>query len=134
MAEVAGMPPLEMMDGFWGRGGTDDELTLRCAADFCERMKNTHDADALRAMAARPAIKWSTLAPSPLHILLNHSDCDGEIKAADCAPIADALEQLLPLLPTEDGGGHIGVWREKTQAFIDGLRRAAAAGEAVEFH
>ena len=70
----------------------------------------------------------------PLTKLLSHSDCDGEIASADCDPLADRLTELLPLLPEGDGGGHIGDWREKTQRFIDGLRRAAAAGEDVEFH
>jgi hypothetical protein len=134
LAEIAGLPPLEMMEGFWGAGSTGMELTLKCAANYCERTKNQHDADGLRALASRPAIKWSALKPSPLHILLHHSDCEGSIAAADCGPIADALEALIPLMPGDDAGGHIGNWRAKTQAFVDGLRVAAAAGEDVEFH
>ena len=68
-----------------------------------------------------------------LIVLLAHSDCEGEIQADMCAPLADRLEQLLPLLDG-DGGGHVGNYREKTQAFIDGLRDAAAKGEVVGFH
>jgi hypothetical protein len=79
-------------------------------------------------------IQWKCLKPSPLHALLNHSDCDGDIPASKCASIADALEALLPALPEGSGGGHIGVWREKTQLFIAGLRLAAKKGENVEFH
>jgi hypothetical protein len=69
-----------------------------------------------------------------LTVLLNHSDCDGEIATEYCGPLADRLEQLLPLLDGQEDWGHIGNYREKTQQFIDGLRRAAAAGEVVEFH
>lgn len=79
-------------------------------------------------------LSWDVLRDDPLLILLNHSDCEGIIAAADCGPLADRLEGLLPLLPDEDGGGHSGPWRGKTQRFIDGLRLAAARGEDVEFH
>lgn len=78
-------------------------------------------------------IKWSSLEPDVLHELLDHSDCDGELAAEICGPLADRLEELLPLLPEGDGGGHIGNWRDKTSTFIEGLRLAASRGEAVEF-
>lgn len=71
----------------------------------------------------------------PLWSLLAHSDCDGEIATADCAPLADALEKLLPALKNAgDGGGHIGDYETKTRQFITGLRAAASAGESVDFH
>lgn len=72
--------------------------------------------------------------PDPLIILLGHSDCEGELQAEFLPALADRLEELLPLLEGEDGGGHIGSYVEKTQTFIDGLRRASAAGEDVGFH
>lgn len=71
----------------------------------------------------------------PLIVLLNHSDCDGEIEAKDCAAIADRLESLIPALERAgEAGGHIGNFAEKTQKFIDGLRKAAEVGESVGFH
>lgn len=79
-------------------------------------------------------ISWDVLKPDILHILLDHSDCDGWIPAEQCGPLADRLEELLPLLPTTPDDGHIGDWRVKTQAFIDGLRLAASKNENVEFH
>lgn len=67
--------------------------------------------------------------------LLHHSDCEGTIDAADCTPLADSLEVLLPALEVAgDGGGHIGDYASKTKQFIAGLRDAAAAGEDVDFH
>jgi hypothetical protein len=131
IAKAAGMPPLELMEGFFqpmkgsqgiatfylGRGA-DDEL----ARSSIERLEQ------------RLPIKWECLKPSPLHELLFHSDCDGEIPTESCGPIADELEKLLPLLPGGEGGGHIGNWRDKTKQFIDGLRAAAAAGEPLGFH
>lgn len=72
--------------------------------------------------------------PEPLILLLAHSDCDGVLLSRFCAPLADRLAELLPLLPEEADGGHIGAWAAKTQQFIDGLREAATAGEDVDFH
>ncbi len=81
----------------------------------------------------RGGIPWSNLNTNPLHELLSHSDCDGDIPHGNCAAIADKLDELLPKLVGEDGGGHIGSYVERTQQFIDGLRHAADAGEDVEF-
>ena len=79
--------------------------------------------------------EWEETPHDPLIVLFAHSDCEGLIHPAQGGPLADALEKLLPKLEEEgDGGGHIGSFREKTQTFIDGLRRACAAGEDVEFH
>ena len=66
-----------------------------------------------------------------LTIFLGHTDFDGEIAAEDAGPLADGLEVLLPHLDDDDGDG----WssRAKTSKFIDGLRRASAAGESIEF-
>lgn len=67
----------------------------------------------------------------PINVLMNHSDCDGDIPTEVCGPLADALEELLDQMPER------GIYDEKrpaTERFIRGLRRAAAAGESVEFH
>lgn len=67
----------------------------------------------------------------PINVLMNHSDCDGEIPAVICGPLADALEALLVHMPER------GIYDEKrpaTERFIKGLRKAAAAGEPVGFH
>jgi hypothetical protein len=70
----------------------------------------------------------------PLLYLIVHSDCDGVIHPAEGVHIAARLEQILPNLTEDGAGGHITSMRGKTQQFIDGLRRAAAAGEDVKFH
>lgn len=70
--------------------------------------------------------KWESLDPSPLHILLNHSDCEGEIRWQDCNAIATELQKLLPKLTD---------WYfDVTVQFIAGLHRAAKAQENVDFH
>ncbi len=118
-----------------GGGFVADRYSLMTAlADSAERGDGGRwQAWAAKFMDTLP-LKWDNLKPDQLHVLLNHSDCDGIIESKDCAALADRLEELLPLLPSEPDGGHIGVWRDKTQQFIDGLRLAASAGENVDFH
>ncbi len=74
---------------------------------------------------------WYNDQSAPLNVLMNHSDSDGEISAEMCGPLADALEDLMTRrMPPR------GIYDEKrpaTERFIAGLRRAAAAGEAVHF-
>jgi len=117
LAEVAGLPPLDLMEGFFPMGhhyafaGCEDQEWYQCLP-----------------------IKWDALRPDVLHVLLDHSDCDGWIPAIYCGPLADRLAELLPLLPDGDDPGHIGNWRAKTQQFINGLREAHEAGQDVDFH
>ena len=66
----------------------------------------------------------------PLMVLLNHSDCDGQIESKDCAAIADDLEHILKRL--DDYGPYSA--RQHAMRWIKGLRAAAAAGESVQFH
>ena len=78
--------------------------------------------------------EWDKTPEDPLLVLIAHSDCEGKIYQKEAQALADRLQSLLPLLPDEIGGGHIGNWRETTQTFIDGLRDAVARNEIVEFH
>jgi hypothetical protein len=73
--------------------------------------------------------EWDSIpGDDPLMFLLVHSDCDGVIHPQHGVHLADRMEQLLPLL--DDGVYRV---RENTERFIDGLRKAATAGEDVEF-
>jgi len=76
--------------------------------------------------------EWDTPPDDPLLILLVHSDCEYRIPAEYCEHIANRIERLIPLLPLE-GVGHLAHPQEKATQFVEGLRRAAAAGEDVEF-
>lgn len=124
VARIADIP-LELMEGFFGPQTNQMQL-----AGYAGK-----NAEPLIEMIGRNCpIAWESLRPDPLHVLLSHSDCDGEIAPEDCAKIADRLEELLPQFPEGDGGGHIGNWRDKTVTFIEGCRAAAAAGEPLDFH
>lgn len=132
VARAAGFD-LERMEGFHGVGRNG---LLGHALDCMERggiSPNSFTAEAVREALQPEPLSWEGVI-DPLRHLLSHSDCDGELAVEHLLPIAERLEQLMPLLPDGSASGHIGNWRDKTQTFIDGLRRAAAAGEPVEFH
>ena len=78
--------------------------------------------------------EWDKTPDDPLLVLIAHSDCEGVIHPEQAIPLANRIEELMPLLSTEPDTGHIGDWKIKTQKFIDGLRLAAESGEDVEFH
>lgn len=131
LAKAAGLPPLPLMEGFYEPvGGSNDYRNpffwARKGASVCE--------NGFPEIESSLPISWDCLKPDPLYELLHHSDCDGEIPWQSCNGIADSLERLLPKLPSGDGLGHIGNWRDKTQQFIDGLRLAASRQENVVFH
>lgn len=128
LAKVAGLPPLDLMEGFFSVDGgySNNPFFEQRSKDKAEG-HNEHIWDSL-------PIKWESLKPSALHSLLNHSDCEGEIAWQDCEPIADELEKLIPLMPQGEAGGHIGNWRDKTKQFVDGLRLAHKSKENVNFH
>lgn len=135
LAEVAGLPPLELMEGFYCSLSNDFmPPTLYHGPNTYQSAFGADSRPFMAGLDDRLPIMWDCLKPNPLHELLIHSDCDGEIAAERCGPIADALEQLIPLLPEDEAGGHIGDWRTTTQRFVDGLRAAAAQGEPLEFY
>jgi len=124
LARLAGYPPLILMEGFYHpRRPECCNVASVCAG------KDRENGDFLDWTSQLP-IKWDILKPSPLIELLSHSDCEGDIKWEKCAGIANDLAMILAMMDA-DGGNN---WREETQKFITGLRRAYNAAENVEFH
>lgn len=135
IARAAGLPPLMLMDGFYSWEHISAEEVHEAVSVLCVSSKHEWARDMLDAVRlyCNLPIPWECLRPSPLHLLLRHSDCDGSIPASECAGLADALEELLPRINSGYDAGHIGNFRDKTQAFIDGLRLAAERKEDVRF-
>lgn len=78
--------------------------------------------------------EWDRIpGDDPLLYLIVHDDDEGAIHPEQAIHLARRLEYLLPLLDESASGGHITSVKGRTQAFIDGLCKAAAAGEDVEF-
>jgi hypothetical protein len=128
IAKFAGYPPLELMEGYYHE---NDFALLEMAYPKGDEIIMYR----FRALKERFPIKWEGLKPSPLQILLHHSDCEGDISPEDCKAIADALTELLEKAPADlDLGGHIGNFRQKTQTFIDGCLEAYKKNEKLVFH
>ena len=90
----------------------------------------------LRSMAgfeardqAEAGLPWDPYRDDPLVILLDHSDCDGEITAEEATPLARRL-----LAMAEFSYDLAEEHRENARRFARGLFDAAARGEPVEFH
>jgi hypothetical protein len=148
-AKAAGLPPLELMEGFYSADEMGSPFAFLKHSCEAYKMNDLYDAMKRHVMDFLP-IRWACLKPDPLYTLLCHSDCDGEIEAKDCAGIADSLEKLLPALPEsptlaqiENPGKIVSIrdqvpppWdvRHLTQNWIDGLRDAASKNENVDFH
>ncbi len=70
---------------------------------------------------------WLSLQPHPLHALLNHSDCDGDISPEDCRRVAPALRAAVAAWEPTDYD------RIQAEALADGMDEAAKAGVPLEF-
>ena len=122
LAEVAGVPPLGLMEGFYSYDPFNGVNPLNYIEICCSG--NEMALDRIKQIKSHLPIRWSILKPDVLHKLLYHSDCEGKISWQIAGKLAIRLKELLPLLPDEEGGGHIGNWRGKTQQFINGCEFA----------
>lgn len=130
IAKVAGLPPLEMMEGFYEDNGSESPF---CLLDYRFPNGDKLEMSHIRKWRQQLPIKWQCLRPNALYILLQHSDCDGYINWRDCKKIALELTKLLDKLSDEEVGGHIGNYKTKTTIFIDGLLRAYDKKERLIF-
>lgn len=145
LAEAAGFPPLRLMEGFldpreffiYVNNVRIDLLDLahRPMAEHNQAGWLSHGASQMKHLP----IQWAYFEKDPLTVLLNHSDCSGELAAEVCTLLANRLEELLPALDEMDAkhpDPHVARLSlgGQTRQFIDGLRLAASLGEAVRFH
>lgn len=144
VARLAGFPPLDIMEDFYG-----ELLGLEYEKAHPPRTSGSWEQDGL-VMAywrdGRLPLKWADLGDhvgdQRLIPLLRHSDCDGEIAPDEAATIAAGLQALVDHCQrrrvyagrpeSEPRADYDGFW-PATRRFIDGLWRASAANEVVEF-
>lgn len=129
LAKAANIP-LPLMESFYS---TEAHFGTMNPFYFATQMLRDVEKHQIEKLMEFLPIKWESLKPDVLHQLLYHSDCDGKLEVEILEPLANRLEELLPLLPDTPAGGHISSWKGDTQQFIDGLRDAATLGEPVEF-
>lgn len=128
IAQVAGLPPLELMEGFYKPIDSNRKIYSFDTPTLWTSAEPNH---LLLNLDKKLPIKWESLKPSPLLTLINHSDCDGKISWEECNSIADCLESLIELLPDEEN--HSWDWKETTKKFVDGLRLAYQLKENLIF-
>lgn len=156
IARAAGIP-LDLMEGYWSHtalGGQDGERIWQDVLDWLKPGESSPDTplgmilgpkcgNPLGPFAFRYVrliddwlpLKWTIFAGDPLVYLLDHSDYGGYLTYGQAGKIAGRLEELLPAIASYPvDAGHIGVWEEKTRAWIDGLRLAHAKRQRVRFH
>ena len=72
-------------------------------------------------------IYWETIEYKDIHILLNHSDCDGKISWREAKLIADDLTSILDKIEDD--------WvKRKALQFIEGCELAFSKQENIDFH
>lgn len=126
--------PLQLMEGFYPRKDDNDFMHPLSLVIFSVQNSTLGAKEQLERVTNNFPLLWDAFKPNPIHELLYHSDCDGEIEWEKCKPIAEALKELLPDMPSKDFGGHIGNFKDKTKTFIDGLLLAHSKKENLEFH
>lgn len=109
LARAAGLPPLDLMEGF-----------------FDLRSYTAAERQVLNEIDGLP-IKWECLRDDPIIVLLNHSDCDGEIAHEHLKALADRLLELAPLMPESYD-------QERCRRFAAGCMDASEQGDCLEFH
>lgn len=57
-----------------------------------------------------------------LWTFMAHADDEGEWDPAECKEVISVIEAVLGKLPQKKDDGHIGDWKAKATAFIDGLK------------
>jgi len=87
-------------------------------------------------------VSWDTLPESGLHILLNHSDCDGEITVEEAVKLKESMEAHRETFKSyagetthRDRTYHVDDYMlNKYDTWIEGLGDAIEANETIEFH
>lgn len=123
IAKLANIP-LPFMEGFC-------DLKTRNISDktLDEQLSRITGTPGTQDFSSFLPIKWEALHPSPLHLLINHSDCDGSIPHLEALGIAVELEILLPEIEKDNQD----IYAHQTRRWINGLRQAHSLMEDVIF-
>lgn len=128
LAEQIGIP-LELMEGFYYDDAYHNPFII-----LNSKFPNGDELEmsGLRRLQKKLPLLWDAFKPSPLHKLLYHSDCDGDISYKDCGAIAKVLKELLSKIkddseesrsPTTERGCYDGMYN-CTKRFMEGCELA----------
>ena len=121
LAQIADLPPLNLMEGYYLSLNNPDSFPLPTLYHT-----DTDNLWRLESINKSLPIQWDSLRYTPLFILLKHSDCDGEIRGRNCLRLKIALENLLPHMDDKE-------WISVTKKFIHGLLNAYKSNEPLRF-
>lgn len=120
VADVVGIP-LEIMEGYFER----DDWMVCAESPLAKKML-------ARRLEALP-VAWTAWEDDPITLLLNHSDCGGELRWQDAVAIAERLEEIAPQIVHPPDMRDDWDFKQTALQFAAGLRRAAEYEEDVTF-
>lgn len=123
LAEYAGLPPLDLMEGYYSEDNCNPLAILNCQFTKGDELEMA----SLRRIFKKMPIKWACLRQMELYKFLYHSDCDGYINWKACGKIANELTKLLSLM---DGDIKM---KELTKKLIAGMQLAYDRKEKLRF-
>lgn len=135
IAHVVGVP-LNLMEGFYRGTPSGEALNWAAPRDggpICGSHCGPELLRWIEDVKEWLPISWESLKPDPIHVLLNHSDCEDDIAVEDCTPLAERLEEIAPQLGDTPAWHRGETAQAKALQFAKGLREAAAASEPVVF-
>jgi hypothetical protein len=121
LAEVVGIP-LQVMEGYYD---ADDWMACAVGNLAGERL--------LRRLLEPLPVSWKAWEDDPITLLLNHSDCGGELRWQDAVAIAERLEEIAPQIVHLEDMRDDWNFKETALEFAAGLRLAAELEEDVTF-
>lgn len=135
IAHVVGVP-LGLMEGFYTISLSGSALNWAAPRDGGSLCGSHYGPELLRYIETVKEwlpISFDALKPDPIHVLLNHSDCEDDIAVENLIPLAERLEEIAPQLGNTPAWHRGETAQAKALQFAKGLREAAAAGEPVVF-
>lgn len=136
-----GLPPLDLMEGFYTTEHDTDNGYLKGYGNpfYHAKLRLTgEEYKDIQSVQIGLPIKWSCLKEDPIHELLNHSDCEGDIPWESCGKIAERLKHLLNNIQLNESSPDTDFINDylinKTKQFMEGCQLAFEKRERLEFH
>lgn len=150
VALAAGLPPLDMMEGYYHERELDkigdpdvdrlswhedSEWFVRIGSERIPASISQSLSPAMRRVVRALPLSWDYYRNDPLTVLLTQCDSEGAIEHKHLKPIVERLRDIMPKMPGEDAYAGLRLTvRGRTLQFIEGLILAHELGENVEFH
>ena len=122
--------PLSLMEGFYPRKNDSGFIHPFSMVMLAIENNSMGAKEQFERETSMFPLLWESFKPNPLHELLYHSDCDGELTPQQCKSIADSLDLIIKESPLPDGESD---FIEKCIQFRDGCLLAYSKNETMIF-